>query len=111
MDKDFEFKVGDIVEAFGVRGQITGISKHDLYPVVVEFATLNKELWFTKEGLYQQWHATPSLKFISREEKKIPIAKNDLARAWDEHLVGVAVSASDFSPSFKKILLCLGFKD
>lgn len=65
------FKVGDIVEAFGVKGKVIETDEERLYGVAVEFL-IQKELktyGFTRDGLSEAWHKEPSLKLIDRPQR------------------------------------------
>ena len=64
-----EFKAGDIVEAFGVRGVVTHVSESDHFSVSVKFDN-QATLYFTKEGNYLAWAKEPTLKLIERPKKK-----------------------------------------
>lgn len=65
-----EFKVGDIVEAFGVLGRVTDINNDLNYPVVVQYTQLPANTdEFALDGKLVHWHATPSLKLIKRPRK------------------------------------------
>lgn len=70
-----EFKVGDIVEAFGLRGRVFRITLNTLCPIEVIYDIPTSEGGdlkddFTKDGLYNPYHKTPSLKLISRPKTK-----------------------------------------
>lgn len=66
-----QFRIDDIVEAFGNRGTVTKTKGQDTqYPVCVLFDT-SYEGFFTKDGKYLEWHKLPSLKPIERPKKKI----------------------------------------
>lgn len=75
------FKVGDIVEAFGVKGKVIDIDEERLYGIEVEFQVQEetKTYGFIKGGLSESWHKEPSLKLISRPKKmeKIIITDNN----------------------------------
>lgn len=62
-----EFKVGDIVEAFGLRGEVT--RSGDLY-IYVSFPE-GRGAQFLLDGREENWHTEPSLKLISRPSKKV----------------------------------------
>lgn len=64
-----KFEVGDIVEAFGVRGKITEITEDHLYPIEVLFDNNEGEA-FTSDGKQHVWHKAPSLHLIERPKKK-----------------------------------------
>lgn len=69
-----EFKVGDIVEAFGMRGEIVSIdariSKYGY--LVVRYAVENdKRGYFCADGRLESWHKAPALKLIERPKKKV----------------------------------------
>lgn len=64
-----EWKVGDVVEAFGVRGHLVRATNPGEFPLLVLFG--ENSLNFTPDGKACEWHATPSLRFISREKKKV----------------------------------------
>lgn len=60
-----EFEVGDIVEAFGVRGVVEGNALDE--SIQVRFGT--HVTYFYPDGKAALWHATPSLKLIERPRK------------------------------------------
>lgn len=60
-----QFKVGDIVEAFGVRGWVTDITKSFVH---VAFNNAAADSFFS-DGRQRGWHAAPSLKLIERPRK------------------------------------------
>ncbi len=65
------FKVGDIVEAFGVRGKVVSIDgAFRRFPISVSFIN-DIECSYTIDGLQSEWHKTPSLILISRSKKLI----------------------------------------
>lgn len=68
-----QFQVGDIVEAFGVRGKVLEIRDDLVYGVIVCFECENNsfQLMFQMNGIYEGWHKTPSLKLIERPPKEI----------------------------------------
>lgn len=63
-----QFQVGDIVEAFGVRGKVLEIRDDLVYGVIVCFECENNsfQLMFQMNGIYEGWHKAPSLKLIER---------------------------------------------
>lgn len=61
-----EFKVGDIVEAFGCRGEVVSIDSDG--SLVVDFS--GNKLAFYSSGKYLVWHKEPSLKLIERKKEK-----------------------------------------
>lgn len=63
------FEVGAVVEAFGVRGKVVNVLNDAEYPIEVKFVDGTQTCWFLKEGKYQTWHKTPSLKLVSRPKK------------------------------------------
>lgn len=75
LEQSFEFKIGDIVEAFGLNGivkDILGIPSDPLIEVDFNVNETNMiDRLFFKNGTFQKWHKTPSLKFISRPKKKV----------------------------------------
>lgn len=68
-----QFQVGDIVEAFGVRGTVHSVFGEDGgLRVAVKFdVDLGYVPTFSRDGLFRDWHKTPSLKLISRAKKKV----------------------------------------
>lgn len=64
-----EFKVGDIIEAFGLRGVVTEVSGHPSYPICVDFDESAGGERFTADGKERVWHRAPSLKLIERPKK------------------------------------------
>ncbi len=66
------FEVGDIVEAYRVRGKVDEIDSdpNNLYPVLVWFDSLYSDC-FTLDGKTRSWHKEPSLKLIERPKKKV----------------------------------------
>ena len=77
MEKTNEFRVGDVVEAFGVRGRVTDIKtsiRTWAYPVLVTFDLKDENDisyvdYFNMEGKRSSWHRVPDLKLISRPKK------------------------------------------
>lgn len=63
-----EFQIGDIVEAFGVRGSVV-IPENDY--VKVEFNDVGFVNFFYPDGRYCEWHKEPSLKLIERPKKMV----------------------------------------
>jgi hypothetical protein len=63
-----EFKVGDIVEAFGVRGGVHTICR-DEPKVCVKFDVSGGYVYFCSSGHLEPWHKEPSLKLIERPRK------------------------------------------
>lgn len=61
------FMVGDIVEAFGVRGVVETLKNSN---VGVRFFDNNFQVFYF-DGKAAQWHKTPSLKFIERPLKEV----------------------------------------
>lgn len=63
------FIVGDIVEAFGLKGEVIYIQDPP-YIVRVQFQNMVKES-FTLDGKLFDWHKTPLLKLIERPVKEV----------------------------------------
>lgn len=69
-----KFQVGDIVEAFGIKGKIVAIDTTypESLPVEVVFNNEQKmKEWFALDGRESLWHITSSLKLIDRPIKKV----------------------------------------
>lgn len=66
-----QFKVGDIVEAFGCEGRVVNVFNDAEYPIEVKFENDTQTCWFIKGGKYQTWHKIPSLVLVSRPKKKV----------------------------------------
>lgn len=68
-----EFKVGDTVEAWGIRGKITNILPGILssYPILVKLDSVSHLEEFTRDGKHYNWHQVPTLKLIERPKKKV----------------------------------------
>jgi hypothetical protein len=69
-NEDFEWQVGDIGEAFGVRCEVSEIKSNAEYPVMVrilEGIETGLTLLFTKD---YAWHKKPSLIFIERPKNR-----------------------------------------
>lgn len=65
------FKVGDIVEAFGLSGIVEAIgNSYGNPPVVVRFEG-GETVFFLPDGKYCDWHKEPSLKLIERSKNKV----------------------------------------
>lgn len=64
-----KFKVGDIVEAFGVRGAVGVVYESSDFPVECSFN--GHIFWFNREGMASSWHKTPSLVLIEHPKKKV----------------------------------------
>jgi hypothetical protein len=69
-NENFEWQVGDIGEAFGVRGVVVGINCMGSYPICVRFEN-GRYIYFTKDSKWYDWHKKPSLIFIERPKKKV----------------------------------------
>lgn len=81
------FKVGDVVEAFGCRGEVTRISPDDVYPVLVEFNGNDTHYdSFTTEGKSGVWHKEPSLKLIERPEEKIELTWSQIEKELNKFM-------------------------
>jgi len=68
VNKNQEFKVGDLVEAFGLFGEVVRIEYASRYPVEVRYQNDSIEI-FCADGKAEKWHKIPSLKLISRPQK------------------------------------------
>ncbi len=66
-----QFQVGDIVEAFGCRGEVSRIDNTDCWPVDVVFPEVKEQGSFLLDGRDSVWHKAPSLKLIERPKKKV----------------------------------------
>lgn len=65
------FRVGDVVEAFGVGGTVTKVEDdHQTFSVRVTFNPGHCD-YFTADGKDKPWHREPSLKLVSRPKKKV----------------------------------------
>lgn len=65
------FKVGDIVEAFGLIGTVVSVKHSGFYSVSVEYdldGSFNVD-HFTPDGRCHLAHKTPSLKLVERPKK------------------------------------------
>lgn len=82
-----KFEVGDIVEAFGLKGKITNIYDKALYPLEVNFEN-NHIFGFMIDGKYANWHKEPSLKFISRPKKKVKKSLKGWINIYPENRTG-----------------------
>jgi len=69
-NENFEWQVGDIGEAFGVRCEVVGIDCMGGYPICVIFEN-GRRICFTKDSKLYEWHKKPSLIFIERPKKKV----------------------------------------
>lgn len=65
-----DFKVGDIIEAFGLRGVIRKINPTAAYPVFVEYEDGFAD-YFRLDGRKDRWHKTASLVLVERPKPKI----------------------------------------
>jgi ribosomal 30S subunit maturation factor RimM len=66
------FLVGDIVEAFGVEGEVvstTGLFNCMTFEIDVKFGQYGEIRSFSNEGNYEHWHKTPSLKLVKRPKQ------------------------------------------
>lgn len=69
-----EFKVGDIVEAFGMQGEIECVNAYIArygYLVVRYNGEDGKRGYFRVDGRLESWHKAPALKLIERPKKKV----------------------------------------
>lgn len=63
-----EFKVGDIVTAFGLEGVVDSITPANNFPIEVDFKMEGYES-FLLNGKLHDWHKEPSLKLVRRAEE------------------------------------------
>ena len=73
-----KFEVGDVVEAFGVKGVVKEIKENSDFPVKVSFEIgENLNIWsFTLDGKYFGWAKEPrSLKLVEKAKKEEPKKK------------------------------------
>lgn len=70
VNKNQEFKAGDLVEAYGVSGRVEAadVQPTIVWPIKVKFSC-GQKLSFTEDGKLELWHKIPSLKLISRPQK------------------------------------------
>lgn len=74
LEKDVKFKVGDIVEAFGLRGEVMAIHSRGEFPIEVQYGLKRNGFdYFTRDGKLHNWHNEPSLKLIERPKKKVKV--------------------------------------
>ena len=73
-----EFQVGDVVEAFGLKGKVTAVKPEGesffLSSDRLGVETLlegGRRVYFTHEGKGYPWHKEPSLKLIERPVKEL----------------------------------------
>jgi len=93
---DLNLEVGDIVEAFGVRGTVTAIADTLAYPirVVFEHERLDEAEGFYRDGRHEWWHKTPSLKLIEKKNK--PKRKVKLYRYTLDY-AGIGITQSNWT--------------
>jgi hypothetical protein len=65
-----EFRLNDVVEAFGLRGTVVKIYSEFVNPVEVKYEDGEYTL-FTLDGKLHHHHKLPSLKLISRAKRKV----------------------------------------
>ena len=85
-----EFMVGDLVETFGVRGEVVSITGGFHYPVGVYFDNGHAS-YFTENGKDLDWHKEPSLKLIERPEKKVK--KTFWFASWKDSYSSVRITS------------------
>lgn len=61
-----KFQTGDIVEAWGVDGVVRSIGCF----IHVKFSTRDTANFYL-DGKLEEWHAEPTLKFVSRPKRKV----------------------------------------
>lgn len=61
------FQVGDIVEAFGVRGVVKDVNPSESQLIIVEFENGPSVACFFIDGRACAWHKKPSLKLAEKE--------------------------------------------
>jgi len=67
---DLGLEVGDLVECFGVEGEVSFISNYaDPPPIAVRFKNGEFLKWFLRDGRYEAWHKETSLKIIQKKIK------------------------------------------
>lgn len=71
-ESNFEFKVGDEVEAFGLKGKVIHVDQEfGKYPIIVEYDVNHMRDPFTLDGKLHLFHKEPSLKLINRPKRKV----------------------------------------
>lgn len=70
-----QFQVGDIVEAWGVRGVVREIVGELVFVQVKGVDGIDRVDSFYLDGKYLPWHLKPSLIFISRPKKTRKVEK------------------------------------
>jgi ribosomal 30S subunit maturation factor RimM len=93
MNEKPEFQVGDIVEAFGVRGKVTEVTAFVYVKYDTEYAPRTSNNSFLPDGRSCSWHVTPSLKLIERPKKtkKVKVWVN----VWPRKNGGITLSVHD----------------
>ena len=65
---DLGLEVGDLVEGYGVKGEVISITNNTNFPVSVKFEYAGRVLTFLRDGKIESWHKLATIKLI---EKKI----------------------------------------
>lgn len=78
-----DFQVGDVVEAFGVKGIVTNIDYTlSMFPVCVSFD--QKPMRFMSDGKYLDWNKAPTLKLLERPVKEVTFETTVIKNGWNE---------------------------
>jgi len=65
---DLGLEVGDLVEGYGLKGEVISITNNTNFPVSVKFEYAGRVLTFLRDGKIESWHKLATIKLI---EKKI----------------------------------------
>jgi len=65
---DLGLEVGDLVEGYGVKGEVISITNNTNFPVNVKFEYAGRVITFLRDGKIESWHKLATIKLI---EKKI----------------------------------------
>lgn len=80
------FQVGDIVEAFGLKGVVVEINHEEVFPVFVYFNETQENEVFTFDGKFYAEHLNPTLKLIERPKKKVRETVRGYGIVFDNHV-------------------------
>lgn len=95
-----KFKVGDIVEAFGIRGVILNIDE-TVFRMNVEFDGIHSVI-YNLDGHLCHWHKEPSLKFIKRPKKYKEVTIETFGNIYPNEIV-IVYQNPDFAFSNQTI--------
>jgi len=92
---DLGLEVGDLVECYGLEGEVVSTNNSVAYPIAVKFKNADRTRAFSRDGKFEDWHKIPLLKLT---EKKIkPKKKITLYRHTYKSTANVRIYQTDWT--------------